>query len=82
MYEEIISAPIPEENYRVPELVQLACTFQSHITIRSRNSTYNAKSIMGMMSMDPRNGSLQICAEGEDEKEAVTAIISFLTSGM
>ena len=39
----------------------------------------NAKSIMGMMSMNFANGSeITIVANGSDEKEAVDAIAAYL----
>lgn len=41
----------------------------------------NAKSIMGMMSLGALEGQeLTIRAEGEDEEEAVNALVEFLNS--
>lgn len=80
MYVETLSVSFPEDSFLVPELVQLACSFRSRISFRCNHSNYNAKSIMGMMSMDLRGGTLQISADGDDEKEAVAALKAFLSS--
>ena len=50
----------------IAELVQVACRFDSNITLESDNRKINAKSIMG------------IVAEGNDEEEALLAMEKFL----
>ena len=62
----------------IPELVQAACRYQSRIVLRNSQGEYNAKSIMGMMSLDLRDNSLMIIADGDDEQEAVADICSLL----
>ena len=64
----------------IAELVQVACKFDSEITLESDNRKINAKSIMGMMSLVLTNGAVvTIDAEGTDEVEAVEALERFLT---
>jgi len=63
----------------IAELVQLACKFDSEITLESGNRRINAKSIMGIMAFNPSEGmSVDIVTEGSDEEEAVLAIEKFL----
>ncbi|MBE6021988.1 MAG: HPr family phosphocarrier protein [Cellulosilyticum sp.] len=61
--------------------VQIASKFESHISVVVNEKQVNAKSIMGMMSLGAIKGQLiEIVAEGQDEKEAVDALIQFLKS--
>ena len=63
-------------------LVQVASRYNSKIYIRSEdgNIRVNAKSIMGMMSLGLNAGeSVVVEADGEDEKEAVTGIETYLS---
>ncbi len=66
-----------EKVYQIPEFVQLACNFTSTINIRNNHGQFNAKSIMGMMSLDPTDGPLIITADGADEQEAVEDLENF-----
>ena len=57
----------------------MACKFESEITLESDNRRINAKSIMGIMAFNPREGmTLDIIAEGVDEQDALVAIEKFL----
>ena len=63
----------------IAELVQVACRFDSEITLESDNHRINAKSIMGIMAFNPSDGmSVDITTEGEDEQAAMDAIEKFL----
>ena len=63
----------------IAELVQMACKFESEITLESDNRRINAKSIMGIMAFNPTEGmTLDIIAEGVDEQDALVAIENFL----
>ncbi len=63
----------------IAELVQVACRFDSEITLESDNHRINAKSIMGIMAFNPCEGmSIDIVTEGDDEVEALNAIEKFL----
>ena len=57
----------------IAELVQVACKFDSEITLESD------KSIMGIMAFNPSDGmSVDIVTKGDDEQEALVAIENFL----
>ena len=63
----------------IAELVQVACKFDSEITLESENRRINAKSIMGIMAFNPSEGmTINIVTEGNDEQEALSAIEKFL----
>ncbi|MGN0484930.1 MAG: HPr family phosphocarrier protein [Lachnospiraceae bacterium] len=63
----------------IAELVQVACQFESQITLESENCKINAKSIMGIMAFNPAAGmKVNIVADGSDEAEAVRAMEDFL----
>ena len=63
----------------IAELVQVACSFNSEITLESDNRRINAKSIMGIMAFNPTQGmEIDIVAEGNDEQEALVAMEKFL----
>ena len=63
----------------IAELVQVACQFDSNITLESDNRKINAKSIMGMMSLKLSGGEdLTVVAEGVDEEAAAKGIEKFL----
>ncbi len=66
----------------IAELVQVACQFDSIITLESNNRKINAKSIMGIMAFNPKNGmAVNIVAEGADEAAALSAMEDFLVCG-
>lgn len=63
----------------IAELVQVACQFDSIITLESSGRRINAKSIMGIMAFNPCQGmSVNIVAEGADEDAALKAMENFL----
>lgn len=77
--EVVVSNVSEEHNNLVAELVQVACRFDSEITLESNNRRINAKSIMGIMAFNPSKGmTVNIVAEGSDEKEALVAMEKFL----
>lgn len=64
----------------IAHLVQEASKYDSTIYIISEGKKVNAKSIMGMMSLELDNGEdLEVSAEGVDEQAAVDGIESFLS---
>lgn len=77
--EIIVSNISMKHNNPIAELVQVACQFDSNITLESENRRINAKSIMGIMAFNPSKGmSVQIITEGSDEQEALIAMEKFL----
>ena len=56
----------------VAMLVQTASKFKSHISLVKDEKTANAKSVMGIISLNMQEGqTIKITAEGEDAHEAV-----------
>lgn len=63
----------------IAELVQVACQFDSNITLVKDDCKINAKSIMGIMAFNPSKGmNVRIVTDGNDEKEALLAMEKFL----
>ena len=64
----------------IAHLVQEASKYDSTIYIISGDKKVNAKSIMGMMSLELDNGeNLEVSADGVDEHEAIDGIEVFLS---
>lgn len=64
----------------IAHLVQEASKYDSTIYVISGNKKVNAKSIMGMMSLELDNGEdLEVSAEGADEQAAINGIEIFLS---
>ena len=62
-------------------LVQIASQYDSSIHIISKDSKYNAKSIMGMMTLGLKAGEeVTVTADGTDEEAAIASIEKYLTS--
>lgn len=63
----------------VAELVQLASKYDSSVHIEAKTSIVNAKSIMGMMTLNLATGeTVSIIADGKDEEAAVKDMESYL----
>lgn len=61
------------------ELVQVAVKFESRVYIESGTKKVNAKSIMGMMSLELEHGDvIVVSADGQDEEQAIREIERFL----
>ncbi len=77
--EKVIVSHSIEKEHSLANLVQIACRFDSRIQIRCDEKTLNAKSIIGMMSLNPQAGAeLTVTVEGADESQAIQEIIDFL----
>lgn len=64
----------------VAVLVQVASQYESKIYVESGSKKFNAKSIMGMMTLGLNEGEeITVSAEGKDEKEAVADIEKYLS---
>jgi len=64
----------------VAMLVQQASQFNSSIYIEKGSKSFNAKSIMGMMTLGLVTGEeLTVSADGTDEKAAINTIVGYLT---
>lgn len=76
----VVSMMGEAEERPVAVLVQVASQYESRVHLVTGDKKINAKSIMGMMSMDFADGTeLKIVADGADENEAVAAIAAHLT---
>lgn len=65
----------------VAMLVQLASRFESEIYIEDGSKRFNAKSIMGMMTLGLEEGKkLSLMASGADESEAIEEIAHYLSA--
>ncbi|WP_026506549.1 HPr family phosphocarrier protein [Butyrivibrio sp. MC2013] len=81
MIKKLVEIKLPHglEARPVAELVQVASKYESTIHIEYENRKVNAKSIMGMMTLNLGNGeSITLLAEGVDEQEAVDDMTGFL----
>ncbi|MCL2202384.1 MAG: HPr family phosphocarrier protein [Defluviitaleaceae bacterium] len=60
-------------------LVQTASRFNSRISLMHEDKTANAKSIMGIISLDLKSGqTVRIIADGEDEQSALPVLEQLL----
>ena len=63
-------------------LVQIASQYESAIHVISKDSKYNAKSIMGMMTLGLKAGEeITVIADGTDEEAAIENIEKYLMQG-
>ena len=75
----VVSDVTKKHENPIAELVQVSCQFDSNIVLENDNRKINAKSIMGIMAFNPSEGmTVNIVADGSDEKEALVAMEKFL----
>lgn len=76
---EIVVSNVSKYDNPIAELVQVACRYDSNITLESNDRRINAKSIMGIMAFNPSKGmTVNIVVDGNDEEEALLAMEKFL----
>lgn len=64
-------------------LCKEAMQFKSHITFRYRENTANAKSVLSVLGACIKSGDeIELVCEGEDETEALAAIVTAIESGL
>ncbi len=74
-----IKLPRGLEARPVAELVQLASKYESIVHIEAQSKKVNAKSIMGMMTLNLTSGeAVTVIADGSDEESAVADLEQFL----
>lgn len=62
-------------------LCQEALKYSCHIMLLTESKSVNAKSVLGVLGACVKNGmEIELQCDGEDEKEALEAIISLLDS--
>jgi catabolite repression HPr-like protein len=65
----------------VAQLVQVASQYESEIYVEIGSKRFNAKSIMGMMTLGLDTGEeITLSANGSDEEAAMVSLVSFLSS--
>ena len=66
----------------IAELVQVASKYESRVYLEHGRRKVNAKSIMGMMSLEASAGeSIEVMIEGIDEESAMQEITAYLLTG-
>lgn len=77
--ERIVVSNLGRQHDRpVAKLVQLACQYSSNIILKHDERSINAKSIMGVIALNPSEGMpIQIEADGSDESDAVNGLKEF-----
>lgn len=74
-----VQVPCDQINNAVTQFIQKANSFSSRITVLFGENSVNAKSLLGLLSMELRQGSrLTISAEGGDAAEALAALTGIL----
>ena len=77
MLKKIVTVQIPNEQVdsAVTFFIKKAYEFSSRITVSRQGNTVNAKSLLGLLSMQLTKGTeLLLEAEGSDEAEALDAL--------
>ena len=78
--EIVIADVVDKYDNPIAELVQVACQFSSSLYLVRGNHRINAKSIMGMMSLNISDGeAVTVVTDGKDEQEAASAIEEYLS---
>jgi len=81
LFEKAIAVGPSFESTKVAQVVQLASQFKSHISLVLDEKTANAKSIMGILSLNLKSGSnVKIVVHGEDGKTAISELESVIGS--
>ena len=75
----VVNRPRGLEARPIAELVQVASKYESSVYLEHASRRVNAKSIMGMMSLDVSAGeSIEVTIDGKDEEYAMEEIAAFL----
>ena len=78
----VVNRPQGLEARPIAELVQVASRYESRVYLEHGTRRVNAKSIMGMMSLQASAGeTVDVTVEGTDEVTAIKEIEAFLCNG-
>lgn len=78
----VINRPQGLDARPIAELVQVASKYESRVYLVHGSRRVNAKSIMGMMSLEaPVGEKVEVTVDGLDEEIAMEEIASFLCNG-
>ena len=62
---------------------KMALEYESKITFRYRDTEGNAKSVLSVLGACIKSGDeITLVCEGDDEKEALSALVAFIESGV
>ncbi len=76
---EVSVSGVTKHDNPMAELVQVACHYESEISLECGSKKINAKSIMGIMAFGLDTGmKVNVIANGKDEDEALEAMVAFL----
>lgn len=65
------------------DLCKTAMEFKSRITFTVRNTTANAKSVLSILGACVKSGDeIELFCEGEDENEALNALVQLIEDGI
>ena len=65
----------------VAMVVQIASQYESSIYVENEGARFNAKSIMGMMTLGLASGEeITVSADGRDEEAAISEIEKYLST--
>ncbi|NCA99232.1 MAG: HPr family phosphocarrier protein [Clostridia bacterium] len=63
--------------------VQIASQYKSNVTFAKDSKSFNAKSILMVMSAGAKCGqSIELSCDGPDEQQALTALVEAIDSGL
>ena len=85
MVKQKISIKNPQGLHLRPagNLCKEAVMYKSKITFQFRDITANAKSVLSVLGACVQaEDEIELCCEGEDEKEALEALVQLITSGL
>lgn len=78
----VVNRPQGLEARPIAELVQVASRYESRVYLEHGSRRVNAKSIMGMMSLEaPAGETVEVTVDGMDEMTAMEEIEAFLCNG-
>ena len=78
----LINRPHGLDGRPIAELVQVASKYESRVYLEHGSRKVNAKSIMGMMSLEAVSGDrVEVMIDGDDEENAMAEISAFLCTG-
>lgn len=79
----VVNNPLGLHAQASARVVQVLTTFRSQAYLQAKGREVNAKSIMGVMLLAAGPGStVRARIEGEDEAEAMAALVALFESGL
>lgn len=85
MVEQVVQIKNPSGLHLRPAgiLCNEAIKYKSLITFQRKNTTANAKSVLSVLGACVKSGDeLKFCCEGEDEQEALRAMVAVIEGGL